>query len=798
MMRTEQFNWRAWLTDSNSIENEPTSNTFGELLRDLREANGLTQESLAERAGLSARAISALERGVNRVPRHDTLQRLTSALALTARQREALMSAARPGMSPVRTLAGAASLPLPPTQLVGREREIDALQLLLQRPVVRLVTLTGPGGIGKTRLAIQVAVELAHLFDDGVRYIDLAEVRDADGVVFAIGQALSIRETSGGTIVDQVCTHLRDKHHLLVLDNFEHVVDSAPLVARMLAGAARVKFLVTSRLRLRLGAEHEFMVMPLAVPAAGDHAQAPAAVQLHYPSVALFVERARAAGMPFPIDGESVGVVADICRQLDGLPLAIELAAARSRVLRPSELHARLARRLPILTRGPRDAPARQRTMRDAIGWSYALLSAREQSVFRQLSVCVGGCSLATAEAIIQGAVADTTEPPLDYVTALVEHSLVQVTDDAEGQPRFSILETVREYGLEQLARKGDARIMRERHAQHFAELAEAASPHIMGSAQQSFWLRRLAQEHANLTAALHWGLEPGAVDVGLRLANAIGPFWYFRGYFAEGRQWMERYLALTARSARDPARLWLLYGAGKLAEAQGDDVRVSEVALEARALATALDSTLGMAQALELLASVAQRRGDALEARKLLEAALVWGRRADDRGQLQRVLYGLGHAARAVGDLSRAELAFEELLANSRAGGPTHGEARVLASLALVAAEHGDDDRAAARYREALQVFMPIGDPGGMAACLQGLARLARRRGDPERSAKLLGAAAVIRESAAIGLSASELEHSQQEVSETRASLGDAEFATAWAQGEALPIERALEYAIE
>jgi predicted ATPase/DNA-binding XRE family transcriptional regulator len=784
--------------DGSAINHEPTPNAFGDLLRESREANGLTQEALAERAGLSARAISALERGVNRAPRLDTLQRLTLALTLTVHKREALMSAARPGVTPVHELAGAVSLPIPATRLVGREREVDAVEALLQHPEPRLVTLTGPGGVGKTRLALQVAADLAGLFDDGVAYVDLAEVRDSDGVIFAIGQALSVREMSGRTIVDQVCADLRKKHHLLVLDNFEHVVAAAPLVARMLASAARVKILVTSRIRLRLRGEHEFVVAPLAVPEPADRSQVAAVVQVQYPSVALFVERARAAGLPLPLDNEMVGVLADICRQLDGLPLAIELAAARSRVLPPFELRARLGAALPILTHGAPDAPARQRTMRDAIGWSYALLGAAEQSAFLQLSVCVGGCSLATAEGLVQLAVTETTLSPLDAVAALVDHSLVQALEDDSGELRLSMLETVREYGLEQLARRADGWATRERHAQHFAELAVAARPHIMGSAQQSAWLRRLDRERANLTAALYWGLERQAFDLGLRLADAIGPFWYFRGNFSEGRQWMERYLELTAQMEANPARLWLLYGVGKLADAQGDIARVAEVAVEARMLATALDSALGKAQALELQASVAQRRGDPLKARELLEAALLESRRAADRGQLQRVLYGLGHAARAVGDLSRAELAFEELLPESRADGPTHGEARVLASLGQVAAERGDDDRAAVRYREALYVFVPIGDPAGMASCLQGLARVARRRGDPERSARLYAAAAALCESAGIGVTAVEMERTQEDVARARASLGDAEFGAAWAEGQSLTVERAVAYAIE
>jgi len=319
-----------------------------------------------------------------------------------------------------------------------------------------------------------------------------------------------------------------------------------------------------------------------------------------------------------------------------------------------------------------------------------------------------------------------------------------------------------------------------------------------MGSAQQGPWLGRLEREHGNLLAALRWARDRTDAEAGLRLGGALGPFWYFRGYFTEGREWTDHFLAATAQAEQAaPFRLWLLYGAGKLALEQGDDARVGEVAAEARALAATLGDALGMAQALELQGTLTRRRGDPLGGRALLEEALFWSRRAGDRGQRARVLYGLGHAAREAGDLSRAELAFEELLEDSRRDGPTHGEARVLASLGQVAHARGDDERAIVRYREALGVFAPIGDPPAVAACFEGLAALARRWGDLKRTARLCAAAARLRESAASTLTPAERPAFEEDVAAARAGLGEEVFARAWTAGQALPLVEAVAYAV-
>ena len=661
---------------------------FGALLKEFRDAVGLTQEALAERAGLSVRAISALERGVNRSPRRDTLDRLASALALSARRRERLLAAAYPNVDPSFALpaagANARHLPLPPTPLLGREHEIDVVVAMLRDPNVRLITLTGPGGVGKTRLAMQVVEDLAEDFDDGSCFVELADLRDPDAVPQAIAQALSLREATGRTLVDGVLSAVASKHLLLVLDNFEHLPTAAPFVGKLLAAGPRVKILITSRARLRVRAEHEVIVPPLALPDAGVERP------LAYPAVELFVQRAAAAGSSVSVTSANAAIVVEICRRLDGLPLAIELAASRTKVLPPQALLQRLELRLPLLTHGATDLPERQRTMRSTIAWSYELLAAPDQAVFRNLSVCVGGCSLEAAQAIA-GADLDDADELLEHVAVLVDHSLVNAREDAWGEPRISMLEVIREFGLERLEfefEKADEMVQaRARHAEYYLRYAEAASPHLIGSPHQAEWLSRLEQEHGNMLAALRWAREHAAHQFGLRLASALGPFWYFRGYFSEGRHWLDTFLAATASPGNmDPSRIWLLYGVGKLATEQGDFARVREAADEALTLAQALGNAVGQSQALELQGNVARLQGDALGGRALLEQALLWARRAGDRGQLERVLFGLAHAARDVGDPARAELAFEELLVDPRAGGSPHGTARVLLSLAQLA----------------------------------------------------------------------------------------------------------------
>ncbi|MGH2530939.1 MAG: ATP-binding protein [Thermomicrobiales bacterium] len=456
-------------------------------------------------------------------------------------------------------VADAGRLPAPVTPLVGRERETKDVQDLLLRDGVRMVTLTGPGGVGKTRLALDVATALESEFG-GVGFVSLAPIRAVDLVPSAIARSLGIRESGTQPLDERLRARLRDAHLLLLLDNFEHVEDAAPLIAELLVACPRIRALVTSRAPLRVSGEHEYPVPPLRVP---ETPVRPAVADLaRTEAVTLFCQRARAVRPDFVLHEANAAVVAEICRRLDGLPLAIELAAVHIKVLSPRDLLTRLTNRLQILVGGSRDLPARLQTMRDAIAWSYDLLSPEEQALFRRLSIFVGGCTLDAAKWVMaEGGKrkADATEaegrgrkaesddgsaavrrPPsasdvLDGIASLVDKSLLRRTDQDEGEPRFEMLETIREYGVDQLAASGEETTARARHTAWYLALAERAEPELTGPEQIS-WLERLECEHANLRGALAWLSEGERAEQALRLAGALSHFWAVHGHWAEGR----------------------------------------------------------------------------------------------------------------------------------------------------------------------------------------------------------------------------------------------------------------------
>jgi predicted ATPase/class 3 adenylate cyclase len=459
------------------------------------------------------------------------------------------------------------NLPIPPTPLLGRDREVQAVRSLLLRDDVRLVTLTGPGGAGKTRLGLQVAADLVHHVPDGVFLVELAPITDPGLVIPTLAQVLGLREDGGRSLDDTLTRYLKEKHLLLFLDNFEQILSAAPVVADLLAKCPKLKVLVTSRAVLHVRGEREFVVSPLALP---DPKQTVSAEVLgQYAAVALFVQRAVAAQAGFGLTDENALSVAEICRRLDGLPLAIELAAAQIKVLSPEVLLHRLGRRLPLLQDGPRDAPARQRTLRDTIVWSYDLLNEAEQRVFRRLAVFVGGFTLEAAEAVCD-ATGDHGLGVVDGVGALVNQSLLRRDDRTGEGSRFAMLETIREYGLEQLEADSEAAELRRRHAAYCLELVEAAELELTGPRQVA-WLDRLEAEHDNLRAALHWAVEQGEVELGLRLGGALWLFWDVRGHLTEGRGRLGEVLAL-ARTARPTAALAKAHqNLGNVAWAQGD-----------------------------------------------------------------------------------------------------------------------------------------------------------------------------------------------------------------------------------
>jgi predicted ATPase/transcriptional regulator with XRE-family HTH domain len=532
------------------------------MLRQLRIATALSEEALAEHAGVSVRAVSNLERGVHRTPRLETVRLLADALRLDAAERAALIAAAHPDPAVVtlplaEPAPSSATVPLPLTRLIGREHEVSILCDVLTASDYRLVTLTGPGSVGKTRLALAVAAQLTERFADGVWIVELAPLADAALLPAAIAQVLGVRAHGSQPLIEVLATYLRAKSLLLVVDNFEHLVHGTPFVTQLLRAAPNVKVLATSRAPLRLHGEREVPVAPLAVPDLVRHE--PVERVLQYDAVRLFVARAQDAVPGFTLTKETAPEVAGICARVDGLPLAIELAAARVRLLPLAALLSRLERRLPLLTGGARDAPARHQTLRDTIAWSYALLTASAQQLFRRLTVFTGGISLEAAEQIAN------LEGDLDVLSglaALVDESLLRQTPTPLGEPRYLMLETVREFGLDALSAAGEETELRARHAAWFGQWALATEQAIHGP-EQTTALDRLDLERDNLRTAFAGMLDRADVTAAFRLATGLSSFWEVRGTPREHRAWLERVLERfpsAPATLRAEARFYLFW----------------------------------------------------------------------------------------------------------------------------------------------------------------------------------------------------------------------------------------------
>ncbi len=805
---------------------------FGDLLRQHRNAAGLTQEDLAKRAGLSVDTISLLERGEHRRPHRYTMQSLAEALGLSQQDRIRFEKATR--QPAVRADAHGVQLTNLPSQLtpfIGREREVEEVRQTLLHPHVRLLTLTGPGGVGKTRLSLEVARQVLDQFEDGVCFVALAPINDPTLVPPAIAQALQVKQGGGQSVDEALEQYLREREVLLVLDNFERLLGAGPPLTHLLAACARLKVLVTSRVVLRLQGEHNYEVPTLTLPPAEHRLSLE---QLYrYEGIRLFAERARSASSEFTITPENAPAVTELCRRLDGLPLAIELAAASVRLLPPEAMLARLGNRLELLTGGARDVPDRQRTLRATLDWSHGLLSVGERLLFARLAVFVGGWTLEAAEAICD---VGNEVAVLEYMSALVDKSLVRQQASIQHEPRFTMLETVRAYALERLEESGESERLRRRHAGYFLELVEEAERASQGPLQGA-WLDRLEVEYDNLRAALAWSLTPrGDTEMGLQLTGALSHFWYIREHHSESRMWLQS--ALERDSDATAARAKVLVGAGRLAWFQGELARSKKLLEESLTLYQDLGDDAGAAWALLCLGRTEISRGNRGRGGTLVEKSLallrqqgnVWGiTRAlivlgagalfeddvdsaiakfqeslaicqdleDAEGIALSLLY-LGRAAHLRGDGARSNTLLQESLVVFKDLGDSRGIAEVLLELGRAARAQGNDMHALALCRESLVLSRKLGDKSYVAFCLTALAGVIQAAGDAARAARLFGAAEILLQSLDAVLEPGGSLEYDSDLAATRTRLGEEAFEEAWSEGRAMTLDQAVSHALE
>lgn len=678
--------------------------------------------------------------------------------------------------------------PVPLTPLVGRQRELTLACELIQHQQARLLTLTGPGGIGKTRLALQIAAALDDDFGGKVAWVPLAAVREAAAVMPAIAQAVGIDDAGYEPIAKTVQLALREARLLLVLDNFEQVLAAGPEIADLLSACPRLAALVTSRSLLRVAGEQTIPVPPLAVPASGAGT---ARQEDQTEAVQLFAERARAVLPGFALDEATSPIAAEICRRLEGVPLAIELAAARVNHLSIEALQTRLERRLQLLTGRGTNQP-RQRTMRDTIAWSYDLLPPPEQVLFRQLAVFTGGFTLNAAEAVCADAAADSM---LDALTALVDKSLLLHEPGGSGGPRYRMLETIREYAAEQLAAGDEDVAIRQRHADYYLSLAEAAQADLMRGTDRPR-LDRLEADYHNFMAALAWLADREQWEACLRLAAALGPFWDYRGHLTEGRAWLGRALDPAKTGDVPPAlRAQATYELGVLALYQGDYDLAEQQLTAARTAWHTLGHRSGLAWALMFLGGVAEYRGDDEAAWPQYEEARALFVDAGDAVGTAVAINNLADTAYRRGDYAEADALARAALVVSREAALPIQIAMVLITVTETASALGDEARAIAALRECLTVARDLGYHFGIADVLAGVASVAVAAGSPLRAARMLGAANAF--TGRIG--APRLTHQalyQRALDATTAALDATTFATAWTAGAALTFDEALDEA--
>jgi predicted ATPase/class 3 adenylate cyclase len=681
------------------------------------------------------------------------------------------------------------NLPLQRTSFVGRGREVAEVTRLLEEQ--RLLTLTGPGGTGKTRLAIEVANGLLGRFDDGVYFVDLGAIVDATIVVSSVAATLGVHEEPGRDVLETLTAHLRDRQLLLLLDNFEQVVTAAVSVAGLLGAAPRLVVLATSRVPLHVSGEQEYPVPPLALP--DTTVEAGLAALAANEAASLFVERASAVRPAFVLTAENAPAVAELTRRLDGLPLAIELAASRVKLLTPAALLERMEHRLPVLTGGPRDLPERQRTLRAAIDWSWELLDPDEQRLFARLGVFSGGWTLASAEAVC----APGIEPSvLDGLASLVDWSLVREDPVTDTEQRYRMLEVIGEYAAEQLARSGEDAELGRRHAEHFAILAADAKAALMG-ADRIAWLARLDAELANIRAALAWAREHEPA-IGLRTATALWRYWLQRGQLDEGKRWLERFVSTGDDGAHDEARVQALGALGGVAYWQHDLPTMRAAYAEALEIARELGEPALVGRALYDASYSAAIAGDHARGFAMLREAAALAERTGDRGLGAEIA-----SAVVFSEMTSlgSEPALERLAAAIGVMRELGHHAKVsdaLIGLGALERRAGQTERAAGHLGEALVMAREARDPGHLMGALLLLSLVINEQGDHERAARLLGAAARLEDDGAAMPPPELIAQMGDPDAEVRRTLSDEAFAAARAEGYAMTLDDAVALALE
>jgi len=649
----------------------------------------------------------------------------------------AFTNSAEPGQAPT------SNLPAQLTPLIGREQEAATACALLRQPDIRLLTLSGTGGVGKTCLGLRIANDLIKDFADGVCFVSLAPISDFNLVLPAIAQTFGLRERGDQPLVERLTTFFHQKDLLLFLDNFEQVIGAAPALTALLERCPSLKLLVTSREVLHVRGERELPVLPLALPDLSRLPEPEAVSQ--YPAVALFLQHVRSVNPAFQITAANARTIAAICIRLDGLPLGLELAAARLKVFSPQALLARLEHRLMVLTQGHRDMPARQQTLRNTLQWSYDLLNAQEQRLFRRLAVFVGGCTLEEAEAVCK-APGDEMISIFDGITSLLDKSLLQQQrSPGDEEPRFMMLETIREYGLECLNASGEMERTQRTHAHYYLALAQEIGPKL-GEPQQAVWLEQLESELDNIRAAMCWSLERGEhiqdagerIIIALQFGVALRGFWVIHGHWGEGRAFLERALAVSEGTTTS-VRAKALEAAASLAIYQIDHERGEALCREYLALCRERGDTRGTAFALCLLGTCAWQRGDFAMARSLMERSLVLWKQVDDKKTIAHILSDLAGMLTQQGKYDQAQALLEESLSIDREQGNTRGIAYSLRTLALtVFVSKGDLARVSSLLEESLVLSQKLGDKSALARCLSHMALVALQHGDVTRAHEL------------------------------------------------------------